>query len=282
MYLVKTVLWSRRRLIASVLVLGFVIFMIIDANASEAFMALCLGGVVPGTSIVLPPEVMLWSTVVLLVGFTALSIIRRRMRTRHKRASHQVHIPVFEEITEPVVYVPEHDVPVVAEAQATAARPAIKRRHTLGMVRRRMSHALHTQYIAILKPSARLIVRAMHMAYKSLGWILMVLWRISRAVTILSVTCTVILGTAAGRAAHRTWRWALPYLCRFDTWLEVQYRKAEHKLSSKLNSYDVVRTSRYIARDYTKTAVDLRARLKTSARNDAPMHSSAEIDDRIV
>jgi hypothetical protein len=175
---------------------------------------------VPGTDIIVPPDVVIWSVTLLLTLGAAALIWRRARAARHRR----MHVPVIIHETEEK----QPAMPMVSDGAVhlthihSGLRVRAVGRHIRGFmlsmitllgvgVRRSLSALDHARRISLTV--TRVLMTAL---YRSLRLVLTSLARGS----ILLVRRTATLSV-------KTWRRAKPRLRKFDAWLEGRVRKIE-------------------------------------------------------
>jgi hypothetical protein len=285
MVYIARVLLSGRQKIAFVILLALCgVFLAYYPRVTEAILAFCLGGVVPGTNIILSPDMVL----ALVGGVFGVGILAGLIRLyfhAHRRRSF-VQIPIKEVNPGPVIIIAAQQ-PVESRNEGNARRPSLRRWHRarlfFTMLSRAISHAALVSHLRTKKvldiisasslKSGRLIVRALYAALVFIGIVCGVFLSLS-----------VWLGTTTQRwsvrSARKLGRWALPRLRSLDAWLELQARKVEAKLTRRLKRHETMRSVVTVARmgrDYRKSigAASPKAAI-TSARAKA-LHIKSKI-----
>lgn len=237
-------------------------------------------GVVPGTNIALgPDEVMLTLASVLTLAVLLIfwANIRRGLVRLFRRVSvaEPVDTPAAQPVMAAAVVTPDATAVVAEEAPAKpvkAKRDAPKPVVVIEPPKR------PSKVLFLLRVAAGVVAMTVRSWFAKLRSRLQkyspkVAAFVQRAYLVAAQTVRrgsaiirrefVGLAIVTGRAAVRTWRWAEPYLRRFDAWLGVQYHRAIAATRRK-ETYKLVAS---FGREMRKVFVDTRDQVRSQVRS---------------
>lgn len=188
------------------LVGGYFLCVAVSANnaVSDAVLALFFAGVVPGTDVILSPDTVLRSAVLMLT-LGALLLLRKYFNNHKLRHPRDTTAPV-----------------------RVVGAVAIKElHHTVSpeLHSSKVPHISRTRYI--LSGGSKILARMHYGAQTGKSF----LYRIIMSIKQLCITIYKALRSFAIQVWHYVssnsilaWRWAAPYLWQFDSWLEERVR----------------------------------------------------------
>lgn len=219
-YLAKTILSGRQKMLYA-LVAGLALAMPAAVlYFAETILAFLLAGAVPGTDIVIPPDVVLWSVTSVLTLSTAGFVWRKARSARHRR----MHIPVIihdDRDTRPAMQM---------VSDGAVQRTRIRAGFGIRAVGRHISGFMHAAAVRLKEAAEKLsswLASAGRTILTSLQVILTVIYNTMRLLAVGLVRGSILLARGLGAQSVRFWRWATPRLRKFDAWLELQVRKVE-------------------------------------------------------
>lgn len=178
---------SKRSVLAVITVLIFAA-VLYSRTLSDAFLSFFIAGIVPGTNVIVEPDIMIGSaSIILLIGLLISLVAQRRKALRDLPETYTWVAPVT--------------------APATVHSP----------VKPRFSHLLFIISGGMRRLTSRLQNSIRNLLIKLSRWLVVLL-----LVTIISIEN---LSRLVARAVRLVWRWSLPYLMAFDTKLELWTRR---------------------------------------------------------
>lgn len=268
-YYGRALLSGRQKLAYVFAALLLILLMVVNPRIAEIILIFSLTGSIPGTDIVVSPDVVLAGVAGILTFMAVFGIMRMKIRAhRLRRNTIRIPVKVVAERTIPVVEAV--DSPVV---EGTDAFPALRRKHRSRMVRktiiRNFRDAMRAIVLAIIwvgiiisnviKATVLFIAgksaAGVRGAYRFTGAVVRFSLRFVRRSAIVSIAFT-----------RTSWKRTKSHLSRLDTWIELQLRKIETSSRRKLKQYETVRTVSAMSREYRKSvgAPHLRLALDTS------------------
>lgn len=287
-YKARLLLSGRQKIALVLLLVAIVAFLANYPRITEAILAFLLGGVVPGTNIVVPPDaVLLLVVAVFVIGTLALVL---RMYFKAARNKRNFRIAVQSIHSEPVLPEPR-DTVLAAESSyepkaGAGVSVALHKRHAFSRIitsgLRRFSHVLIIAWTAAdravqavsgildeeLRLAGRWIWKGLSFAVEALYTLLVLLWygietaakfiyQLSRKAAKLCAKGTrgAVLWTA--RIMRNSWQRSRPQLKRLDSWLEVRVHAFETGVRRRLGRYEAVRSVAAMSREYRKSVNEL-------------------------
>lgn len=227
-YLAKTIISGRQRVLyffAAALALAMPAVIL---HFAEVILAFLLAGAVPGTDIIVPPDVMIWSVTGLFTFSAAAFVWRKARMARHRR----MHIPIIVR-TE----ADENPPRLTMASEEVVLRTRIKRSLRIRAVGRRIRGAMSSGMTLLDELTDRIFVatvKTLRVVLRSLDMFLSGAYRAIRVTLRIGSTALVRISSILLRYTKvisiRTWQWAKPRLLIFDAWLELQVRTLESKI----------------------------------------------------
>lgn len=261
MYYGRALLSGRQKTMYGFLGAGIVLFLAYEPKIIEAFFLFAFGGVVPGTSIILSPDVVMWSMVACVIAM--LSVVCVRMFLRTMRNHYNVHIPV-KVIKTTSIEVKEYsddepvERPVLMHPSRTHQRPALRIRlasalRTIFLVIRRFAvyvHRLNKIFAGfitfIVKGSLRLVTTIFSGIFWFVAAIFNDVWTILR---IIVRGTMLVMRTVLSEIK--------PLMSRADEQLEVTARNIEKFIARKVINYEIFSLALTIGTESKLIAKDL-------------------------
>lgn len=273
---------SGRQKIALVLLLAAIaVFLAYYPRITEALLAFLLGGVVPGTDIIVSPEIVLLLILGVFIVGTAILVIRMYLKAAQGRRNFRITVQAIESVA--VLPVARDTVIATDTKVGVEISTAVRRRHATAMFLRKLfgsvrhvvaitggtiENALRTASHAvsrILGFTGRSIWKGIGFTAEAIFTLLVLGWYGVEATAKLLMRFTVRIARLMARNARRLWRWSLPRLQRFDRWLELQIRRLETAAGKRIGSHEAVRSVAAMSRAYRKSFDGIHA--KTALRS---------------
>jgi hypothetical protein len=289
-YVNNEVFLGRHRLVYAVAGGLLITSIVFKARLVDTMLLFFLAGQVPGTSIVLSPDTMLWAVGVAIWALLGLivvrSFIKRSHRNRHKWrtvipvrtvektqisvVATDVEVPVaVRAIEPPIVDIPVQQ-PVALSVDPIRYIPPHKRLQlkfalvSLGLVLKDLASVA----ALIIKRTGQLLVAALRV-------IAIALAVVARKSAALTVKLAVYTWHFVAQKSSEFWQWLEPRLWNFDEWLELRVRSLEAWTARKVRTSPRLSSLAVVLREYRKTlrAVSFRLAFKPvpgEAKPDAP------------
>lgn len=265
-----------------------VVYVLTNTTIADAILNFCLGGIIPGTSVVLAPDVVIMSVIAILglsLAGALVALLLRLVSLRHFRETSDAEAD--EEASEEVIIydgkqersafvnnVPASTSKQVKKATKSSAVPVVSTtadrrlariRHGIIIVLLQAERAINRvldrilllnvphKVGAFLPLVATLVLRELLATWRLLVTVVSkTTWFMAR-LTLRIVAVSIVIGLAAiglmRRVSASTWKYLQPYAYRLDTWLELQCRTALFWLRRKLQQYEFFQMAVVIFRD---------------------------------
>lgn len=178
---------SKRSVLAVIIVFIFAA-VLFSRTLSDAFLGFFIAGIVPGTNIIVEPNVMIGSaSIILLLGLLCSLVVQRRRALHHLPETYALMAPVD---------------------ASDIVRSPVKPRFS--------------QFIFIVFGGIRSLTNTMQNTIRNL------LVKLSRWLVVLLLVAIISiesLSRLTSRVVRLVWHWSLPYLRAFDTKLELWTRR---------------------------------------------------------
>jgi hypothetical protein len=269
-YKARLLLSGRQKVATALLLLLVIAFFSYYPRITEAILAFLLGGEVPGTNIVVSPDVVL-AVVGVLFAFT-IGIVAVKWHYGSVRRNHtftQIPVKTLGKVAIPVITEVAEDFNVSVKR----GHGPLQRRHRIsagmGIIFNAIGHATSVMGIASMKVarklqaiSVRVWKATTHGGFVTGVTIFKGIKKLAQFIALVVTTISILIF----RSVRSFWRYAKPHLHALDAWLEIQVRKIEAKASNKLQSHESVRTVKAMGKEYRKSIHELRPK--------AVMHST--------
>jgi len=273
-YRARLLISGRQKIALALLVLAVGLFLAYYPRITEALLAFLLGGEIPGTKIVVSPNVVIATIIGVFVAGVITAIIRVYFRTQ-RRSRNFKQIPVTA-ISQPVAVTVTSTVsavPVTIE-EPKDTRPALRRRHRLALLTTKLSRAcvwfahivsVGTQTSAIalwqvLRSAGKFIWKVLSFIVEAVYTLLYLIWAGGLDILKFISRSAVRFARWADKISRKVHGWVLPQLRRFDTWLELQMRRIENRIKRGFSCHETVRSVAAMGREYRKSVNELHAR----------------------
>lgn len=223
----RTVLTTKHKVVLWCLGL-IVLWEVLQSNAVlEALLTFGFAGVIPGTGIVLSPDAVIMVTGIALLLVFAAIILRALLKRPKER------IPANVERATQAIEHPYVGLAPIAEHQlvtavASAAAPQKPMQPTVWF---RMRARLHTVWArmeqSFLHYSGIVLTwldKQMPIVARFLRRVGQIVWAIGLIVFVFSRKWAIIGARFVQKYAKQLWVWLVPYLWKFDEWLELKVR----------------------------------------------------------
>ncbi|MDB5182161.1 MAG: hypothetical protein JWP13_924 [Candidatus Saccharibacteria bacterium] len=284
-YYSRALLSGRQKLALSIAVIVLAVYLVFNPRAMEVFLAFCLGGIVPGTDIVLSPDVLLGGVVGLSVMLLGGAILRMKLRSTRRRREVSIPVRVVSQKRIPVVEASDHVTVADVEPAAAVSRRENKPSFitsVLRTIRGGMAnvmvitgHGIRAAYRALtvliftlsrgVYAFASVIIRG---TYRFVyGVVLLVGVGVHKIAVCLSIIASALLAAiiTLGRWVMKNsielWKWSQPRLLKIDEWLELRVRRGEAFVRRTLRRYEFARLAHTIIRQSRKSLAELSPRL---------------------
>lgn len=254
-YYSRALISGRRGAAYSAIAICLVLLMLINPRIAEMVILFSFNGVVPGTNIVLPPEVVFWGVIGLFLIMIPITIWRMKLSARRNRIG-RIHIPIQDVSSKTIQVQFEQEIPepILPSIKATKQRQRSYRR--IPLLLKTMFRAVgDSMKITAVKTAAVLtwFIKAVISLYTSVYKALRAsLWWVSKTVILLTAGLWSLL--------QSFWRLVKPRLVAFDTWLEILVQRLEVRAKQRLKQYDTIRSLSTMSKEYKKTIVELHPR----------------------
>jgi hypothetical protein len=260
------------------------IYVLTSTTFADAVLNFCLGGIVPGTNIVLEPDVLIMAVAVILglsLAGALVALLQRMVSLRHFREMSDE--PADEEVviydgkqerrtsgrTKPVSS-PKQPKKVATRPSAPVTQAVTTRRHTTarqhvtaGLLRgeRAINHVIDqvlrlnilSRIGVFLSSSLAVVIRELRATWKLLALVVSkISWFVVKCVwrlLAISIVTWQTISRLLRRAASSTWKHLQPHAYRFDTWLELQCRTVLRRLHRKLQNLEFFQMVEILFRD---------------------------------
>lgn len=252
-----SVLWSKRKLLAGLVMLVILVIMVSSQTISEAFIAFLLGGVVPGTDIILSPEVIMGSVLGFLMLGMVVSLFRLRTRRRLRQyVRREIRIPLAvltEAIASPAV---KQTIPVQTEKiiEPPHTNPVMQRRRLIPKsLPRRLTNIVNmlSRAVILVIRSARKVM--LHVLQRMAAGLFLAMSSLKRAAVTITAAAAAT-GRWIDRSVRSGWRWLEPRLWQLDAWLEIRTRRLIARAHRELTRHNAYRLMLYRGR-HMRTSV---------------------------
>ncbi len=254
------------------------VYVVSNTKMTEAILAFCFGGIVPGTNKVLEPQVIMTGAagligLILLIILTlwVIRMVEVRRAAKHLISDIETALMGKNAIDEPKAMLAEHEYrilqhakpvktstkPILAPAQLHSHSPKAvgltdrlsRLRVPFRMPRWNRTHFLwigHTLLViaTFWHKTLHVLMADLERLATSIGRLFA---RVRRMAASIAVTGTaailVIIKVGSSKikaAAIRLWRWLEPRALQFDSWLEIRYRLSTGWMKRKLKGIEVV------------------------------------------
>lgn len=216
----RRVLTTKRKAFLWFLGLLFLLEVLSSNVILESILTFGFAGVVPGTSIVLSPNAVILVTALtltLLFFVILLTILLKRPKERVPadltRATEALAAVSAEGSTQPIPQAVVSDHP---SQPGSFARIATKLQAIATLIRRRIMRftGIGLEWLDVKLP---ILARALQR-------ISQVVWAVGMITFVFARKWTIIAAQFVKRQLAVFWHWLVPYLWKFDTWLELQVR----------------------------------------------------------
>lgn len=247
----RTVLTTKHKAVLWFLGLLF-LWEVLQSNAVlEAFLTFGFAGVVPGTNIVLSPD-----GVILVTGITlALLFIAITLRLLLKRPKER--IPANMDLAaealagEPAVVVAETVTPAPVVSHHTPPKsPGILARTIKNI--RAFSVSMRRRAVRIMGIALEWIDVKMPIVARALHRVAQITWAVGMIMFVFMRKWTIITLQHTKRQVATFWQWLVPYLWKFDTWLELRVRAFTKWARYKSRQYHSLTVMISMYRQYKK------------------------------
>jgi len=187
-----------------------VFYVVTSRIVVDAIINFCLAGIVPGTDIIIDPQTMLMSQTVI----AGLSIVAVLIVYLYRKISYRLTLAADMAI-----------IPVEPKGRKTK-KSAVKQDYSLPMLSLRSYlrdiAGFGTSLVSGLRAAVR---KAIYLVQEAVIKVIVISWIMIDSIRAGSIAC---------------WTWIRPYAERFDTWLEVHYRKTSKVVSAFLMRFESV------------------------------------------
>jgi hypothetical protein len=275
-YYSRALFSGRQKLVYTIAAVLVATAMVLNPRIVEGILIFCLTGEVPGTKLVLSPDIVIALVAGALVLITSFAVLRFKIR-RHQIRRSQTRIPV-RIVTERVIPVMDASTPMpVAVEYTESAHPVLHKRHRISGILRPLIHTI-ADGTALIGKGLATMLRAILIAAVA---VVLYAWSGIVVATKFAYRANAVLWMGLARLVVAFWNGAKPRLQKFDTWLELQVRKLEAGSKRKLKRYEIVRTLTVMGREYRKSFYELSPKIIlqeskhkiTRARNRLADHS---------
>ena len=246
----RTVLTTKHKAVLWFLGLLF-LWEVLQSNAVlEAFLTFGFAGVIPGTNIVLSPDSVIMVTgialVLLFIAIVLRLLLKRpkeRIPANLERATEAlVATPVAADISAPAPIVLQHD--TTPKASSVLSRIIEKLRVLGTSMRRRLIRivGITLEWLDVKTPA---VARALQRVSQ-------IVWAIGMIVFVFVRKWTITAVRYAKQKITAFWQWLVPYLWKFDTWLELRVRALTKWARYKSRQYNSLTVLIGMYRQYKK------------------------------
>lgn len=246
------------------------LYVLTSRTVTDAILNFCFAGIVPGTDIVLDPQTVLIAQTLMAGLFVALVLIAylyRKITYRRAMASGMVLIPPETKDQAIKKSAPKQDytlvykrpasevytgnvsqlaVPVGTMSSRTVPSSVVKKRsHLSNIIFHKEIFALATLPTRVFVKILRRIITAV---YSGLLKSIRHTAKMLQEIVIKTFVLIWIVYDTLRATTIAAWTWIRPYAERFDTWLELHYRRSTSALGTLLMRYERVQVSVAIVR----------------------------------
>lgn len=247
----RTVLTTKHKAVLWFLGLLF-LWEVLQSNAVlEAFLTFGFAGVVPGTNIVLSPDgVMLVTGIALALLFAGI-VLRLLLKRPKERIPANLDLATEALASAPAGATAESAMPAPVISHHTPPKnPGIVARimektHVLSVSMRRRAARIVGIALEWLDVKMPIVARALHRAAQ-------IVWAVGMIGFVFARKWTIITLQYLKRRMAAFWHWLVPYLWKFDTWLELRVRSFTKWARYKSRQYHSLTVLISMYRQYKK------------------------------
>lgn len=261
-YKARLLISGRQKIALVLLFAAIAVFLAYYPRVTEALLAFLLGGVVPGTDIIVSPEIVLLLILGVFIVGTAILVIRMYLKAAQGRRNFRITVQSIESVA--VLPVARDTVIATDPKVGVEVSAAVRRRHATAMFLRKLFGSI--RHVAAVAGGAieNALRTASHAVSRTLGFTGRSIWKgvsfAAEAIFTLLVlgwygieAAAKLMARFTVRNTRRLWQWSLPRLRRFDSWLELQMRRLETAAGKRINSRETIRSVAAAGRAYRKS-----------------------------